>query len=268
MNWMDVAWTQQGIAETAGAGATPEIVAYFRDAGHASQTSDEVPWCAAFVCACLERSGIRSPRTLRARDFEGFGSLISLDAPRVGAIAVFKRGSDPSAGHVAFVTGWTPTTLACLGGNQDDKVGVAHFPRESLVALRWPEPPASVQDLAKAGSRTVTAAIGQVKDAGKAAAMLVSGAAATVATPDKPLAPPKISGHVTSFMSDAQTLERFAVFALAKWPWIAGAMALWWLGSMAVKAGWIAEARVEDHNTGANTARAGGKQEAANVGAA
>ena len=33
MRWMDVAWTQQGIAETAGAASTPAIFDYFRSAG-------------------------------------------------------------------------------------------------------------------------------------------------------------------------------------------------------------------------------------------
>lgn len=63
MRWMDTAWTQQGVHETAGEGATPEIVAMFREVGATSVTSDETPWCAAFVGACLERSGIRSTPT-------------------------------------------------------------------------------------------------------------------------------------------------------------------------------------------------------------
>ena len=139
--WMDTAWSQVGIMETAGAEATPQIVGYFREVGHPEAASDEIAWCAAFVGACLERSGITSTKSLAARSYTTFGAETE---PRIGAIAVFSRGGDPVHGHVGFVAGVTDTSIMLLGGNQSNKVGVATMPRDRLLTCRWPEgrPPA------------------------------------------------------------------------------------------------------------------------------
>jgi uncharacterized protein (TIGR02594 family) len=254
MRWMEIAWTQQGIRETPGAAATPEIVAMFRDAGHPHVVSDEVAWCAAFAGACLERSGITSTRSLRARSYLTLGTKI--DAPRVGAIVVLKRDeAGPTAGHVGFVTGWTGTTVAVLGGNQANAVTVAHFQRADVLGYRWPEPPASAPDLAAAGSRTVGAAIGQVRDAGRAALVLASGAGASAVAPDAGALGRQIVGGATELVSTASAMERAALFAIGKWHWVAIALAGWFLARIALAAGWITEARVEDHNTGNNPTR-------------
>jgi uncharacterized protein (TIGR02594 family) len=105
MRWMEIAWADLGIKETAGPEATPAIVAYFDAAGRPDITSDETPWCAAFVNACLSRAGVsiaaipQGERTL-ARSCLKQGTKI--DEPRVGAVAVFTRG-EPWQGHTGFV---------------------------------------------------------------------------------------------------------------------------------------------------------------------
>ena len=73
-----------------------------------------------------------------ARSYLTYGTAIS--APRLGAIAIFARGSDPSLGHVAFVVGETPDALLVLGGNQSHAVSVIAMPRDHLLGLRWPSP--------------------------------------------------------------------------------------------------------------------------------
>ena len=131
--WMDIAWKQQGQKEVPGAAANPEIVKYFADAGHPEVHSDEVSWCAAFACAMLERAGIRSPRTLLARDFLSFGT--SVDTARVGAIAVFSRPPNPIHGHVGFVAGETPDAIVLLGGNQSNAVTVIQHAERPAAGL-------------------------------------------------------------------------------------------------------------------------------------
>jgi uncharacterized protein (TIGR02594 family) len=256
LRWMDTAWTFQGLAETAGPGSTPEIVAMFRDAGHASVTDDAVPWCAAFVGACLVRGGVPIDAVpvherLRARAYLKIGTEIT--TPRVGALAVFSRGSDPRAGHVAFVTGWTETTIAVLGGNQGDKVSVGHFPRGDLVGLRWPEPPADVSTLARAGSRVAQGAVAIAANARAGLAAAATGAGAAISAPAEPVQ--QVVEKASGLMSAARTAEQFAVFAWQRWPWVAGALVLWCGAKIALEAGVIGQARVEDHNTGANPAR-------------
>ena len=57
--WMPFAWADLGQHEIAGEGTNPRIAEYFRLSGHPEITDDETAWCAAFVGACLEQSGIR-----------------------------------------------------------------------------------------------------------------------------------------------------------------------------------------------------------------
>ncbi len=118
-------------------GATnARIASYFRDVGHAQIADDDTAWCAAFLGAQLERAGIRSTRSLRARSYVGWG--VEAQTPEPGTIAVFARGSDPALGHVGFVVAATPTRIILLGGNQSNAVTVEAFDRRRLLALRLP----------------------------------------------------------------------------------------------------------------------------------
>lgn len=134
--WLTEAWREFGERELAGARDNPRIVALFRDAGHATVTDDETAWCAAFCGACLERAGVRATRSLMARSYLAWGEPIA--APRMGAVAVFSRGTDPALGHVGFWLGETGGDVVLLGGNQGNAVSVGRYPRSRLLGLRWP----------------------------------------------------------------------------------------------------------------------------------
>jgi uncharacterized protein (TIGR02594 family) len=134
--WLQLAYADLGTHETAGDGTTPRIIEYFRAVGHDWVTSDETAWCAAFLGACLERSGVPSTRSLAARSYSVWGNEIRQPLP--GAIAVFSRGSDAKLGHVGFVIAATADHLTILGGNQGDGVSLARLPRRRLLNLRWP----------------------------------------------------------------------------------------------------------------------------------
>jgi uncharacterized protein (TIGR02594 family) len=138
--WLAAAWDELGQREVRGASDNPRIAAFFRDAGQAANLHDEVPWCAAFVGACLERTGFMSSRSLMARSYLRWGT--ALEEGRAGAVAVLSRGSDPDAGHVGFLLGETLAHVYLLGGNQADAVTVAAFPKARVLDLRWPEPEA------------------------------------------------------------------------------------------------------------------------------
>lgn len=140
--WMDAAWSHIGVHETAGNKATAEIVGMYAAAGHPEVVSDEVPWCAAFVGACLQASSLPNTGSLLARSYLDYGS--KLDEPQVGAIAVLKRGAPPS-GHVGFVTGWGDGRIRLLGGNQGDKVCEASFRYDDVIGFRWPPVAAPVE---------------------------------------------------------------------------------------------------------------------------
>lgn len=249
--WMQQAWGLVGQREAAGAAANPEIVALFREAGHGDVVSDETAWCAAFVSACLARAGLPHPQgyaALRAAGFESYGQGLGEGDLRPGAIVVIEaRGGGR---HVGFCAGSDARNVMLLGGNQADAVNVTPFRREAIVAVRWPGPAASVQDLAAAGSRTVQSAGAIGGDAMKATAAQTAGQANPF-----PVEPSVLAGKAQEAMGWADTASDFARFMGGKWPWLMVVVTLYFLARMAWSAGLIRAWRVEDHNTGANTGR-------------
>ena len=135
--WLDTAWAEFGVTAIAGPAVSDRVRRYYADAGHAEIANDEVAWCAAFVGACLERSGIRCTRSLMARSYLAFGE--PAQTALTGTIGVFSRGDDPELGHVAFIVGETVDAFIVLGGNQGNAVGVIAMPRVRLLGLRWPQ---------------------------------------------------------------------------------------------------------------------------------
>jgi uncharacterized protein (TIGR02594 family) len=136
--WFSVATHFKGTTEVHGAMDNPQIVEMFRVSGHPEVKDDETPWCAAFVGACLRLSGFRSSGSLGARSYENFGQDLK-NAPTRGCIVVFVRG-DPKAGtgHVAFFDHDDGDRVFVLGGNQNDAVNVAAFPKSRVLSYRLP----------------------------------------------------------------------------------------------------------------------------------
>lgn len=132
--WLTLARTQIGVREIKGPAHNPLIVEYWRAIKRGGIKTDEVPWCAAFVGAMLERSGIQSTRFESAKSFETWGTQLA--APVVGCIVVFSRAG---GGHVGFVVGQdSEGSILVLGGNQSDEVNIRAFSRARATAYRWP----------------------------------------------------------------------------------------------------------------------------------
>ena len=134
--WLARARLELGVAETQGPGNTTEVLHYFAAAGHPEVSSDAIAWCAAFAGACLEWSGVRSTKSLRARSYLDWGE--PLTEPREGAITILKRGDDPALGHVGFFLKAEADNILLLAGNQGDAVSIAAFPAERVLGYRWP----------------------------------------------------------------------------------------------------------------------------------
>ena len=98
------------------------------------------PWCAIWVNAKFEQSGIRGTRSASSQSFRHDSNFINLDGPALGAIAVYWRGSpDSGLGHVGFYMGETATQILTLGGNESDAVRIQFEPRAKLLGYWWPE---------------------------------------------------------------------------------------------------------------------------------
>lgn len=132
--WLTVARQEQAknIHEFPGSWQdNPEILKYFEATNYGNPLHDEVPWCAAFECWCLEKAGIKSPRSAAAADFRNWGE--KLDEPRPGCIAVLNH-------HVTFYIkdngdGW----FTGLGGNQGNRVKESNYLLDDVVSYRWPK---------------------------------------------------------------------------------------------------------------------------------
>ena len=99
-------------------------------------TTDDVPWCASFVCYCLETAGLNSTNSKSARSYEAYGKPTK--SPVFGDIVVFYRGTPSSGkGHVAFFSGYDSNgNIKVLGGNQHDEVCIASYDKSRLVGFR------------------------------------------------------------------------------------------------------------------------------------
>lgn len=132
--WLVEARAHIGLAEIPGRETAPAIARWLRDL-RAWWTDDDTPWCGVFVAHCCRTAGLSLPAYwYRAVAWAEWG--IPLERPTLGAVAVFSR---QGGGHVGFVVGRDEVgRLLVLGGNQGDRVSVAPFDRDRLVALRWP----------------------------------------------------------------------------------------------------------------------------------
>ncbi len=136
--WLDLSYKQIGIREITGDQHNYKILAYHLETT-LKATSDEVPWCSAFVCAMFEWSDIPSTRSAMARSWNDWG--LELDLPKIGCVVVLSRdAAGPKAGHVGFYVGESSTHIKLLSGNIDDSVCVNSFRKTRVLSYRWPDP--------------------------------------------------------------------------------------------------------------------------------
>lgn len=133
--WLEIAEGEIGVHEVAGHAANPRIVKYHA-ATTLKATSDEIPWCSSFANWVMIQAGYKGTGMANARSWLKWGK--PLDTPVEGCIVVFKRGSNPAAGHVAFLKKDEGGYVAVVGGNQSDSVKVSRFPKTAVIGYRWP----------------------------------------------------------------------------------------------------------------------------------
>ena len=137
--WLTIARREVGVRERFGAAHNTRILQYHA-ATRLHAAADEVPWCAAFVCWCLESAGVASTRSALASSYAKYGQPCDL---KDGAIVVFGKADTDAGGtgHVAFCVGMEGDDVLVLGGNQHNSVSIAKRPKSRIVAIRWPEVP-------------------------------------------------------------------------------------------------------------------------------
>lgn len=136
--WMTIARDELGTKEFAGEADNPDVVKYLQSVDSLSlslQRNDETAWCSAFVNWCMEKAGIQRTEKAAARSWLNWGR--ELTVPVVGTVTVLWRGSPTGwQGHVGFYVKETADFIYLLGGNQNDEVNIARYPKRRLLGYR------------------------------------------------------------------------------------------------------------------------------------
>ena len=142
-----------GVKELAGSRDHPLIQWWMSLCGYDLESHDEIPWCSGFVNGVMWDLRLPMSNSAAARSWLKVGEPVDLGDARLGDVVVLKRGYGPqpgpevirAQGHVGFFAGWAspnpgtqpgPRDLLILGGNQNDSVSVATFPRERVLSIR------------------------------------------------------------------------------------------------------------------------------------
>lgn len=133
--WMHAAIHELGVAEVVGAGSSPRVLMYLEstELDHALASTDETPWCSAFVNWCMEVSGFVGTNSAAARSWLGWGQAIP--TPRRGAVTVLRRDG---GGHVGLWVSQSSSRVKLLGGNQGNQVCVAEYDIARVLGHRVP----------------------------------------------------------------------------------------------------------------------------------
>lgn len=128
-----VAKKELGVHEIPGPQNEQRIADYGKSTG--VYEGDQTPWCANFVCWCIEQAGFKSTDRASAKSFMSWGEK---SPGKVHDVVVLWRGS-PTAptGHVGFVHSFEPDgSIWILGGNQSDRVSIVKYPKDRLLGFR------------------------------------------------------------------------------------------------------------------------------------
>jgi uncharacterized protein (TIGR02594 family) len=134
----------------------PALVVEARKYMGTNPTDRKRLWCATFMNFVLARLGYDGTHSDAAQSFAYYGRRIS--SPRVGAIAVLRRGRN--GGHVGVVTGIdSQGNPIVISGNHNDRVGEGIYPRSRVIAYVMPTErhPVTTQLAARSFSAPVSA---------------------------------------------------------------------------------------------------------------
>lgn len=136
--WMEFALREYGIREISARGRTVNVEAYLRATG-LGRSSDETPWCSAFVNWCMLMAGFPGTAQANARSWMDWGGM-SLDFPVYGCVVILWRDRiGSSLGHVGFFIKMQDDNLLLLGGNQRNAVSIQAYPKGRVIGMRWLE---------------------------------------------------------------------------------------------------------------------------------
>lgn len=132
-----VAVGEKGIAEIPGPKSNDRIIEY-DSCTTLRATSDEIPWCSAFINWCAKKAGAKGTGSALARSWLVWGIDVT-NQPMQGDLVILERGNDGISGHVGFLAE-TPSVInpwiKVLGGNQNNMVCIESFSKLKVLGYR------------------------------------------------------------------------------------------------------------------------------------
>ena len=127
-----IAMSEIGVLEYPGDKHNPRIIEYHSHT-NLKATTDEVPWCASFVCWCLDQAGYNHPHSASARSFLDWGNHCEATE---GCVVVLSRPPNDWSGHVGFFVKRNRKYVWLLGGNQSNRVGIQKYHLSRVLDYR------------------------------------------------------------------------------------------------------------------------------------
>lgn len=244
-----------GFKEIVGKKSNPKILKWAHGVGKADYMVDDsaTPWCGIGLAGVLDECNLGNaiPKAPAAA-ISWLNCGVPCE-PKAGAIAVFPR---PGGNHVTVIDRIEGDTWHCTGCNQSNSICTRPFDGREAKGTRWPieiKTPKAME----AESRIAAAAARQQADAAKGtAAGSTAPAIPVIPTPPKAAVQHTIDNvffDISWAKQTANNMLEFAGFLGNKWPWIAGAIALYFFTRMAWDSHLIKTWRTEDHNAGYTT---------------
>ena len=134
--WLEVALGEIGVTAYPEGSSNPRITEYHAGTNIAGY-DDKASWCSSFVNWSLAAADVIGTRSALARSWQDWGTPIEL--PVLGCIAVLWRDEPASwKGHVGFYLREDEQFVYLLGGNQHEQVREHYYPKECVLAYKWP----------------------------------------------------------------------------------------------------------------------------------
>lgn len=124
-----------GESPIAGPAANPTILEMLASTSYPKGTTDEVPWCSAFLNWIGEKVGMKVTGSAAAFSWASWGMVAA--NPVLGDVVVLgwvdKMGQHY---HVGLYIRETPDDIWILAGNSNDTVNISLWKKKDVIAIR------------------------------------------------------------------------------------------------------------------------------------
>lgn len=136
------ALSQYGVAEIRGVENNPEIIKYYHETGRTWVSTEETPWCDAFVDWCAMKEGFTFTSGLYAREWllvDKWGGKIVEKIEDADLVMFWRVSPDAWQGHIGIPIREDGEVIWVLGGNQKNSVCIEDYPiHRKLAYLQLP----------------------------------------------------------------------------------------------------------------------------------